>query len=892
MPDGGYGAGLFDSEGPKRFGEEVGKISGAVSGVQSAFTNFGTTAKQILGDISSAVDTLNKSMQNMQNNLQGAISTLGGLGGGGGGGMGAPSPGGPSGKTGDAADTTMQMPNATQPGDQGFKGTPSMDQGTASRGTGSSFPQQQSGTAAMAQRAADSMIPAAVGAGAKYAQGLVSQAVQGQTIAQMIAPAAGVSQRSLYQQPAGVLTQQPSDFAQSNLYMAMNMGIVPGSAQGANAWRQAGNLMTLVPNMSPQQAMQTQLQSMAPQTLNQEMAYGFNFSPGGKQLTGTAQYVQIFDFMSRNVGGKPSYAQFEEWMKPGHPWAANLEQVFGLAPGSAGYEAFWSYATQRIAMQNQGKKLGRGGTDISGTPAAGSTYMQQLKAQSAKGRAESQFFPALGQTARDLSVLGQAGWGAAASVLSPLTGGGGPGGWSPLSGFLPGGGILGKLLSPMGGLGGGGGLGSIGGLLGGGGLGQLGGLLHGFGGLGGLGSLFGGGGGLGSLLKLSPMGLLGGGGAGHLLGGAGHMLGSIGGHIGGFLGGLLGGTPAGAAEPKHSQPKTAEKTSAHHLLEKPPRDSVLYALTQPVQKGQNTLAAALVFGLTGGKGSGTGMPGAGGGVGGPITGFLTRGNLSTTSDASGMFKVTQTSGGSSGGSSSTGGGNAGSASGAGNTGAFSGTIPAGGDYNQTTWAQALLAAIGAPTSSSNVNSIVTWENREGGNWHNTAKYNPLNTTYPMPGSSNMNNLGGGQGVQAYTSWQQGLEATVDTLKSSSYSDIVGALQAGKGLSGASYKGLSTWSGGGYSSLARGSQLVARTQLALLHQGEAVLPAADNYSRSPYNRGGGMGGGGAPVTHLNFNQGSVVLQVPSGASAQDMENLATQFVGAVSKRTIIAGVRST
>jgi hypothetical protein len=90
--------------------------------------------------------------------------------------------------------------------------------------------------------------------------------------------------------------------------------------------------------------------------------------------------------------------------------------------------------------------------------------------------------------------------------------------------------------------------------------------------------------------------------------------------------------------------------------------------------------------------------------------------------------------------------------------------------------------------------------------------------------------------------------------------------------------------------ARGSQLIDRTQLAMLHKGEAVVPAADNYGTTPYNRNGAMGG--AVQVVLNFKAGSVVLQVPATSSQQDMDNMAKQFVAAISKPQLLAAVRST
>ena len=94
----------------------------------------------------------------------------------------------------------------------------------------------------------------------------------------------------------------------------------------------------------------------------------------------------------------------------------------------------------------------------------------------------------------------------------------------------------------------------------------------------------------------------------------------------------------------------------------------------------------------------------------------------------------------------------------------------------------------------------------------------------------------------------------------------------------------------YNWYARGSQLIDRTQLAMLHRGEAVVPAADNYSTTPYNRNGAMGNG-APIVHLNFKPGSITLQVPPGSTQQDMDTVAQQFVAAIAKPQILASVRS-
>jgi len=96
------------------------------------------------------------------------------------------------------------------------------------------------------------------------------------------------------------------------------------------------------------------------------------------------------------------------------------------------------------------------------------------------------------------------------------------------------------------------------------------------------------------------------------------------------------------------------------------------------------------------------------------------------------------------------------------------------DYTPQTFAQAILTRLGYPVTRLNVSDIMSWENAEGGNWGNDAKYNPLNTTQGMAGSKSINSVG----VQAYTSWQQGLNATLKTLQNGHYSTILEALAGG------------------------------------------------------------------------------------------------------------------
>jgi len=74
-------------------------------------------------------------------------------------------------------------------------------------------------------------------------------------------------------------------------------------------------------------------------------------------------------------------------------------------------------------------------------------------------------------------------------------------------------------------------------------------------------------------------------------------------------------------------------------------------------------------------------------------------------------------------------------------------VPAG-SVTPATWAEALLGSLGDQASPENMRALIAWERAEGGHWANSARFNPLNTTQPEPGSWSMNSVG----VQAYASW--------------------------------------------------------------------------------------------------------------------------------------------
>jgi peptidoglycan hydrolase CwlO-like protein len=87
------------------------------------------------------------------------------------------------------------------------------------------------------------------------------------------------------------------------------------------------------------------------------------------------------------------------------------------------------------------------------------------------------------------------------------------------------------------------------------------------------------------------------------------------------------------------------------------------------------------------------------------------------------------------------------------------------------WAAAFLGALGAPASRNNMVAVVAWEAAEG----TQATWNPLATTYHMPGATVYNS----HGVRNFTSREQGIEASILTLKrpNHGYERIIATLKA-------------------------------------------------------------------------------------------------------------------
>ena len=86
------------------------------------------------------------------------------------------------------------------------------------------------------------------------------------------------------------------------------------------------------------------------------------------------------------------------------------------------------------------------------------------------------------------------------------------------------------------------------------------------------------------------------------------------------------------------------------------------------------------------------------------------------------------------------------------------------------WRERLLAVVGAKAGDENLRLLDAWQRAEGG----TAQWNPLNTTFDLPGTTDYNSTG----VKNYGKATWGVCATALTLTSGLYNGILGDLQGG------------------------------------------------------------------------------------------------------------------
>ena len=100
----------------------------------------------------------------------------------------------------------------------------------------------------------------------------------------------------------------------------------------------------------------------------------------------------------------------------------------------------------------------------------------------------------------------------------------------------------------------------------------------------------------------------------------------------------------------------------------------------------------------------------------------------------------------------------------------------------------LLENLGAKPTEENLKFMYAWRQAEG----KAGKYNPFNTTWNLPGSTNFNSVG----VKNYKSLEDGMVATVKTLKNPRYSCIVDGLKNDIGADEiARCQSLKTWGTG-------------------------------------------------------------------------------------------------
>ena len=92
--------------------------------------------------------------------------------------------------------------------------------------------------------------------------------------------------------------------------------------------------------------------------------------------------------------------------------------------------------------------------------------------------------------------------------------------------------------------------------------------------------------------------------------------------------------------------------------------------------------------------------------------------------------------------------------------------------------KSILKGIGVPITDENMKFFYAWRQAEGGK----ARNNPFNTTQSKPGSTFYNCLKKGvsgckSGVRNYLSSQDGIDATVRTIKNGRYQNIINSLKS-------------------------------------------------------------------------------------------------------------------
>jgi hypothetical protein len=211
----------------------------------------------------------------------------------------------------------------------------------------------------------------------------------------------------------------------------------------------------------------------------------------------------------------------------------------------------------------------------------------------------------------------------------------------------------------------------------------------------------------------------------------------------------------------------------------------------------------------------------------------------------------------------------GSASSASGSTSAAGQQPAqsnGKNYTPDQWAAAFLSKAGISPNKYNVKAVSTWERYEGGHWHNRAKYNPLNTTQKMDDRDPSMNS---SGVKIYESWDEGLQASVNTLNNGRYGAIRKALAGGNDKDILNAISKSPWGTKNMPHYSKGAWNLSQDETARVHKGEMIIPAsvAEVVRDGVRKSYAGQGASGAKKVTINV--------YPANASYAEAQKLAKQ-----------------
>jgi hypothetical protein len=218
-------------------------------------------------------------------------------------------------------------------------------------------------------------------------------------------------------------------------------------------------------------------------------------------------------------------------------------------------------------------------------------------------------------------------------------------------------------------------------------------------------------------------------------------------------------------------------------------------------------------------------------------------------------------------------------------------------FTREDFAAAVIKGLGGTPTTQNIANMFMWESKEGGNWGNTAKFNPLNTSYQEQGSTNFNTGKPGSGVQAYLSWQQGVDATIKTLTGAhaadrGYTNIVKSLTGG-GASNADFFKLmqaSAWDAGHYggsggSSSSASSSSSSPTKIALNEATSKAMAASQAALATSAQMLGVVNPStstSSPSSNINYNYGGITITI--SAAGKDPKQLAKDIKDQIAKQT--------